>query len=216
MFTFLKPARPVARRAPSIIGSMNTLRSLAAVFSSGADEGPAFPLPLYDARGSVLKPHFAIGWIKIVEGGDTKAPEWVYLMLHGNILAYYAGPDSAAQDRTHPKGWLCLKTATVLAPPLHDPLGENKLARTSASCLSGGLFQRQSVLQAALSLGQPRLISRLGSLARPRFPHIGQAQKTRRHTGHWAPRRLICSSPSSQAARTRPTKGACSVPSCWR
>ena len=135
---------------------MNALRSIAAAFTSGAEEGPPFPSPLYDARGSVLQPQVAIGWIKIVEGGDTKAPEWFYLMLHGDTLAWYADPESAAQDRTHPKGWLCLEAATVLEPPMHDPLGENKLARTSASCLSGGLFQRQSVLQAALSLGQPR------------------------------------------------------------
>ena len=41
---------------------------------------------------------------------------------------------------------------------------ENKLAQPSASWRSGGSSQRQIVLQAAWSFGQPQSISRLGRI----------------------------------------------------
>ena len=48
---------------------------------------------------------------------------------------------------------------------------KNKTAQTSASWLSGGPFQCQSVPQAAPSFGQPRPISRLGRAGRPYRPY---------------------------------------------
>ena len=47
-------------------------------------------------------------------------------------------------------------------------LGDNnKVAQASASWLSGGLYQRLIVLQAAPSFGQPRPARRLGRADRP-------------------------------------------------
>ena len=59
---------------------------------------------------------------------------------------------------------------------------ENKAAQTSASWLSGGPFQGQTVPQAALSFGQPRPISRLGRAGRPYRPCFSHRRAARTAT----------------------------------
>ena len=63
---------------------------------------------------------------------------------------------------------------------------ENKAAQASASWLSGGPFQGQSVPQAALSFGQPRPISRLGGAGRPYWPCFSHRCALAASSSTWA------------------------------
>ena len=70
------------------------------------------------------------------------------------------------------------------------PYVANSAARASASWLSGGVSQRQSMPQAARSFGQPRPISRLGRAGRPiGLFYTGLAGRVSRHYGstHYGP-----------------------------
>ena len=75
-----------------------------------------------------------------------------------------------------------MKHSVALSSPLAPARVQNKVAQTSASWLSGGLFcvQRQVVLQAAPSFGQPRPASANPPLG-PRRPAIRALVSTSRH-----------------------------------
>ena len=74
---------------------------------------------------------------------------------------------------------------------------ENKLAQPSASWLSGGCFQRQSMPQAAPSSGPPRPISRLAYTGRP--------QPCFRHRCSPSPAAALCSSSRAELSAPRRT-----------
>ena len=70
--------------------------------------------------------------------------------------------------------WLGLGVGLRLGLGLGLGLGDNnKVAQASASWLSGGLYQRLIVLQAAPSFGQPRPTRRLGRADRPYRSGLG-------------------------------------------
>ena len=77
----------------------------------------------------------------------------------------------------------------VLAHQVGAACVEITVVQTPASWLSGGLFQRQIVLQAALSFDPPRPISRSGGAGRPSalglVSHIGS--NVSRHARRKAP-----------------------------
>jgi hypothetical protein len=71
----------------------------------------------------------------------------------------------------------------------------NKIAQPSASWLSGGVSQRQIVLQAALNFGQPRPLTRLAALV----DHIGLAF----HTAPCHPAGHECSESPGKGTKSR-------------
>ena len=76
------------------------------------------------------------------------------------LAAGFEAPVEAAGATVLVTGATGRTGALLYAKLKADSHVENKAAQTSASWLSGGPFQRQIVLPAAPSFGQPRPISR--------------------------------------------------------
>ena len=110
-----------------------------------------------------------------------------------------SGTQPAAAIALRQLFWSIRGQTTYCAPGrvCRSAWAEDKAAQTSASWLSGGLFQRQIVPQAAPSFGQPRLAGHTGlvfhkavhdprweeqQLARARVVHEAVGGKRRPHT----------------------------------